>query len=373
MSLRILKQAFWPRRGMPLHLILHVTYRCPSRCQTCFNWRNLNTGKKDLSLEELEAISRSLGDLLWLHLSGGEPFLREDLPDLCEMFCRNNHPAFLSIPTSGMDPERIERIGKEILRRVRIPVAIDLPLDGLGSQHDEIRGVKGSFEKLLDSHKGLVKLQQSFPHLSTKITTVISNKNIGNLEEITDFVYTKLKGISFHTLIFLRGNPRSSDVFLPPLEELITKKDLLLKTWQRYGYDRNISFAGRIVGNAAHRLLLDDYYRMMRENRNCIRCLAGLSHVVIGADGEVFFCELLDGIGNLRDYSYDFQRLWKTEKAEKLRTFIKADGCWCTHGCVHMDNLFLNARMYPRLAGYVAFDLLQRVRAVGRDPRLNSE
>lgn len=361
MFFRVLKQAIAGRFKLPVHIILHITYKCNLNCQTCFNWKNLNVGKADMSLKEFEKLSRSLSKIIWLHISGGEPFLRDDLPDICELFAQNNHPSLISIPTAGFNPERVIKIGTEILRRIRIPIAIDLALDDLGRRQDEIRGVNGSFDKALESYDALIHLKKRFKHLSTKVTTVISNKNFDNLERIIDFVYYKMKGISFHTIIFLRGNPRNPDLYLPSLEQLEQKKQLLLDAWNRYNYDSNISLPERIIANAAHTLLLDFYLKMIKENKSCIPCLAGNSVAVIGADGNVFFCELLDSVGNIRDYAFDFSRLWRSLKTEEMRKFIKAKNCWCTQGCVYMDNVFFNIRMYPSLMRYLMVYLFGRL------------
>lgn len=349
MVFSVIKQAIKREFKLPAHIILHVTYRCNLRCQTCFNWENLNVGKTELSIDEFKKISQGLGKLLWLHISGGEPFLRDDLPEICEIFVRNNRPLFLSVPTNGFDPERVEKIGTEILRRIRIPVAIDLALDDIGERQDAIRGREGSFDNLLSSYEKLMKMGKKHPHLSTKITTVLFNKNFNHLEAIADFVYKKMKGVSFHTIIFMRGKPRNPDLHLPPLKDIIQKTPLLRATWEKYGFDTNLSWPERVVGNVAHALLLKTYLQMMKENKRRMRCLAGNAHAVIGADGEVFFCELLESIGNLRDYAFDFGQLWRTPKAEAMRRFVGDKQCWCTHGCVFMDNLFLNIRNYPTL------------------------
>lgn len=361
MIYRVLKQAVRGKFSLPVHLILHVTYKCNSGCLGCFNRENLNKGKRELETREFELISRGLGDILWLHISGGEPFLRDDLAQICRMFHRNNHPGFISIPTSGLIPGRVEEIAGEILGRINAPLAIDVALDGIGAQHDEIRGFPGSFDLALQTYQRLRALKRKFKNLSTKITTVISNKNIGNLEEICRFVRRNMEDLSFHTLIFLRGNIKNKDIFLPPLGELLAKRNLLLKTWEEYSYDSNLGYAQKAVANAAHRMLLDLYFEMMKENKSCVRCLAGLSHAVIGADAEVAFCELLHGVGNLRDYGFDFRKLWYSEKARKMRGYVRSGKCWCTHGCVHMDNIFLNLKMYPRIMKYALGYFLRKI------------
>ena len=77
--LRHLDSIAWKRR--PIHLTFFVTRRCNARCPFCFYLQSTEMAEADaaeLSLEEIERISSSLGSLLWLAFSGGEIFLRKD-------------------------------------------------------------------------------------------------------------------------------------------------------------------------------------------------------------------------------------------------------------------------------------------------------
>src|SRR5258705_337318 len=90
------------KRGMkPVYMILGLTYDCNSFCRTCFNWEQLRKNKEhELSFEELQKTFSSLGDLLFVVMSGGEPFLRRDLPDVCSMLSSQNHVKQITIPTA---------------------------------------------------------------------------------------------------------------------------------------------------------------------------------------------------------------------------------------------------------------------------------
>src|SRR5947207_2896708 len=72
------------KRGMrPVYLILGLTYDCNSFCRTCFNWEQLRKNKEhELSFEELQKTFATLGDLLFVVMSGGEPFLGRDFPEI---------------------------------------------------------------------------------------------------------------------------------------------------------------------------------------------------------------------------------------------------------------------------------------------------
>ena len=72
----------------PPFLILFINSICNQKCEHCFYWRNLNR-KDDLTKEELFALSRSLGQVENLNLSGGEPFLRPEFGEILPSI----HPA----------------------------------------------------------------------------------------------------------------------------------------------------------------------------------------------------------------------------------------------------------------------------------------
>ena len=60
-----------------------MTSRCALRCRHCFFWQEAEGAAPHLGLDEIERLSANLRDLLYLVLSGGEPFIRKDLPAIC--------------------------------------------------------------------------------------------------------------------------------------------------------------------------------------------------------------------------------------------------------------------------------------------------
>jgi len=86
------KNIFIKKCASPIYLIFFVTEICNARCKHCFgNFSNeKEKAKEELSLEEINKISKNMDNLLYLLPTGGEPFLREDLPDIINVFYRNN-------------------------------------------------------------------------------------------------------------------------------------------------------------------------------------------------------------------------------------------------------------------------------------------
>src|ERR1700693_1662258 len=92
----------------PPFLILFINSICNQKCEHCFYWRNLNR-RDDLTRDELFALSRSLGRIENLNLSGGEPFLREEFAEICRQFIQHNKVRQIYVPTNGSFTERTIR------------------------------------------------------------------------------------------------------------------------------------------------------------------------------------------------------------------------------------------------------------------------
>src|SRR5688572_4359535 len=90
-------------------VILFVTSRCNAFCQTCFYHEQLNQ-PGDMTLEQIAKVSRTMPPITDLWLSGGEPTLRRDVPEIINMFVGNNGVNRVIIPTNGIIKSRVFEI-----------------------------------------------------------------------------------------------------------------------------------------------------------------------------------------------------------------------------------------------------------------------
>jgi len=97
-------------------LIFFVTGECNLRCEHCFYHDRLNKND-DIKLEQIKKAFKSFGKIKNLLLSGGEPFLREDLFEICCFFKENNGIKSISIPTNGSLPEIARQKAQQLLER----------------------------------------------------------------------------------------------------------------------------------------------------------------------------------------------------------------------------------------------------------------
>lgn len=312
----------WPKR-LPMNLTFSVTNRCNSRCKTCHIYHKTSD---ELDLQEWRQIFHSLGKApFWTTFSGGEPFLRSDFSDLvCSLYdeCR---PSIINIPTNGLLSDRIAPVVKHIADYCRTTqIVINLSLDGIGKNHDAIRGVPGNYEKALQTFNALKRL--SSPNLSIGIHTVISAFNVSRIPDI----YRSIRSLhpdSYVTEIAEERVELNNLGFgiTPDSDAYAAAVDFLTRTLIKDRFNR--------VGRVTRALRLEYYAlvkRVLEEKRQTLPCYAGFASAQIAPDGDVWMCCVkAEPIGNLRTVKYDFPKIWQSEKARSIRREIKSGKCYC--------------------------------------------
>ena len=187
----------WPKR-LPLNLTLNVTYHCPSKCQTCNIWKK---NVDEFTLAEWEkTFQRIENSIYWLILSGGEPFMRKDLPELVRLAYKHLKPKVINIPTNGFLFQIIPTMVEKILENCPTSqVVINFSLDELAEKHDRIRSLEGSFKNLMQSYESLKKIKN--PRLTIGIHSVVSKLNFSSFPEIYKFVEENMHPDSYITEI----------------------------------------------------------------------------------------------------------------------------------------------------------------------------
>ena len=328
------------------YLIFFVTSRCNFRCPGCFNLMNLDDGKNDLTLGEIEKLAPSLGRLLWLALSGGEPFLRADLPELVALLYRHTRFKRLGIPTNGFAADRILGALEKMLPQIPCDFGVTVSLDGMGADNDALKGVAGSFEAAAKTLDGLKALQKRHPHLSVKVNTVVSRKNMNNIRAFGAYVLERFSP-DHHAFELMRSQPADSPAQPPSVEEARVAYEDIRSVWAMYGqYERNQNAWTNFLAKGLYKYLHDVHLESMAKEKQAIPCKAGKVTAVIYQDGQTALCEMLPAVGNLRDVNMDFMAIWNSAAADKQRKMIRAGGCHCTHTCFQFPSVLFNPAQY---------------------------
>jgi MoaA/NifB/PqqE/SkfB family radical SAM enzyme len=346
----------------PTDLLFFVTDRCNTRCDHCFFRYAIDAsdGTDDLDLGKIERISHSLREPLHsLVLTGGEPFLRSDLADICDVFGAVNRTEMIVLPTNGLLTDRIVTQVERVCTRNSASIYVQVSLDGLPETHDEIRGARGSFQRAIATARVLRGLQERYKHLYVTIATTIFQRNVEELEALAEFVHDELS--MPHSFEVVRGtrfregsmldpeiaspsSPVDASSELLPLAELKALYPRLEQIYRRNTYlvtDGHPLWTPFVYAYRARRFwhLID-----VVNKRRPFLCPAGDSIGVIYPSGEVALCELTKPIGDLADVDYDFHAVWTSERAQAMRARIRR--CFCTHGCFQSVAMMREPQIY---------------------------
>lgn len=344
----------WPKM-LPVNYTLSPSPRCNSKCITCNIWMKR---EDELTIEEWDKVFQSLGrSPFWFTVSGGEPFMFQDLVELCHSLYRHCRPAIINIPTNSLMHRIIPKKVEAICRGCPdSQVIINLSLDGVGEVHDYIRGIPGNFEKFELNYHALRELSQALPNLNIGVHSVISNFNVDHAPKLFEYALA-LKPDQYITEIAEQrveldtvGVPIS-----PPPDKYSAVIDQLIARIK----SRRFSGVGRIT--EAFRV---EYYqlvkRILREQTQVIPCFAGWASCQIYANGEVWPCCIrADNMMNLREANYDFRKVWFSAEAERIRTSIRNKECHCPLANASYTNLLMNPSTLARVSGTVLLSSLK--------------
>ena len=157
----------------PITAVWEITMGCNMRCGHC---GSSCEGKlpDELTTDEALSLIDQIADLKlhWITLSGGEPLMREDLPQLVRKFVSRG--VVVNIITNGWFID--EKIACELKASGVSTVAISI--DGTEEIHDNIR-MKGSFKRIKEAINHL-----KHADVNVGAVTTISNQNIDVLSEL---------------------------------------------------------------------------------------------------------------------------------------------------------------------------------------------
>lgn len=311
------------RPRSPLMVNFHVTTRCNMRCRHCGDdvWGD---PANDLPYPVIEQLSADLGIVPDLALGGGEPFLRGDLPEMCELFCRNNGVRNLAIPTNGFATDPTCAAVEKILDHCPASnVILILSLDGFQPTHDSIR-MPGSFGRVMATAERLRAIRERRRNFSFFFNATINNVNWRELPDLARDVRDRFQThLDFN---LLSGNPRDAELQLPSLEEIRRTIDGI------YAARETTPMLDCQLG-----IFRDLILQTLAEQRQVVPCRAGSLAALIDANGDVRSCPVLPVLGNLRRQS--FQEIWHSAAARAQHQSIVRGDCTCANDCYVVNSL----------------------------------
>jgi MoaA/NifB/PqqE/SkfB family radical SAM enzyme len=347
------------RPGMPINLTFSVTNICQSRCKTCNIWelykKHPQKRKTELTLPEIDKIFSSMGHIYIFNISGGEPFLRNDLVQIIESACNHLRPGIIHIPTNAIAIRKIKKQVSEIIRLLEtkfpsVRLTIKPSLDHIGEKHDEIRGMPGNFEKVIDLFHYLQKQQTEHKNVHAELGTVISCWNVDDIETISEYV-SKLGPDSYRNEIAEnRSEMFNQENSITPSPEKY-EQAISLFVRQIQTHMRSKVFFQRIT-HAFRLAYYDLAIQTMKRKKQIIPCYGGISNAHMTPYGDIWACCTLGyekSMGNLRDYDYDFRALWNSRHAMDVRKEIRSGSCHCPLANQTYSNILLHSPLLTKV------------------------
>lgn len=359
---KILTKALSRYFKTPQYLILFVTDKCWLKCRHCwFNeeWKKSNIHGESLSFHEIEKLSESIKKTLFLSITGGEAFIREDIEDIISLFTKKNKVHRYQIPTSGFDSSLVLEKTKRILNdNPAIPFRIDVSLDGNEEVHEKIRGVKGAYKNAVTTITELNKLKKKYSFFDVGVITTISGYNQNIIEEISEIIES-IHPAGEWMINITRGKARDSASEEINLDNYIKAHKIIqdrIKNRTYKGHSGHMSAKWLTAKNSVRR---NTIVKICENKFKGGGCSAGSLGGVILNDGSVYPCELSDkSFGNLRDFDFQMPELWKSKNADNIRDWIQDSRCVCTQECFLSINFLIQPNTWPSIV-YERFKLLK--------------
>ena len=324
-----------PRRGV-YKAILALTWRCRGRCVMSSIWKR--PPGEELSLSEWRTFFCNSPGLLWITLTGGEPFLRQDFVEIVRsavaylprLYCIN-------IATSGLVPQAARDSLRSILESSSLPrLILTISVDGPAEIHDRVRGVKGAFDMAREVIQEAVALRADFPdRFAFMLEHCLLPYNVGHFREMLDEVRRIVPGLTSHDFVITLPNVSAhyygnvdqkrelmGSEFRLALVEAVRE---ILRIRSEQGRPRR---PDQIL---AHLYLLyaEEY---IRSKKPPLPCRAARSTVFVNPQGMVFPCNAFNHpMGKLRDNQYDLNQIVANSQAAGILERIdrlECGGCW---------------------------------------------
>jgi sulfatase maturation enzyme AslB (radical SAM superfamily) len=308
----------------PLHptvFIFHCTFVCDARCEMCSNWTR-GDRKTDLSLDQIE---RTFSSNLWkdienASLSGGEPTTRNDMVDICRVMV-DKFPKLrkLTINTTGLTPHRAIPMLTEVVKlchQRNVIFSTRVSIDGVNEMHNQVRNVTRGFEKANQTITAMKELQQQYS-FNFGISSTIFSQNLDDAENILAWAKREKLDIVFNMVRFteaMLGNAELADGLRPMgVEEQRMRRFFL----DRVRHDPLLDGQNYIYLHYAD-MIANGYHRTAP-------CPFQTQGVMLNPNGDLFFCENSDVMGNTKDE--DAEAIYFRATSQEHRRMIRDEKC----------------------------------------------
>lgn len=319
----------------PFLINYSVTFRCNLDCKYCgvskmkkdsagkeLTYKDISIFLKDNKLKKLDAIV----------ISGGEPFLKEDLIEILLEFKKNISPRIFHITTNGYLTDKITG-SMEFLKKKGLNIDLKVSIDDIAHKHDLLRGRENSFKNAVAT---IDKLRNMFTRrqLFIGINQTIFEDNYKSIPGVKKLA--KNLNVSYRGFVGFKKRPLYSD----SIDTDYALVDLSNEAKECIRHELKNSYI-RIRGLSSYlgfmdEVIIEHYIKgqinmLNNTNMNKHKCMNIFTHFRLNPNGDIITCSYdLDILGNIKENSYA-SILRKEIVAKKIKKIKECGKCWL--GC----------------------------------------
>lgn len=253
-------------------VVLAITYRCNSRCRMCNIWQKQDHDG-EIKDSDLAGLPRNLTDI---NLTGGEPFLRQDLFELVKEIIGRCPKAKLIISSNGFATDLIiGQLGK--LLKICPQIGIAISLDGIGETHDRIRGIEHGFKKAMATISAIKALGVK----NLKIAFTQGDYNIGELKKVYDL--SRDLGLEFSLALV-----HSSDNYFGAYNKIEHRTEIISE-FDRLSKEQLAGWSPKLWARA---YFTDGLITLLKTGKRPLPDYSGVANIFIDPSGRIFPCDV---------------------------------------------------------------------------------
>jgi MoaA/NifB/PqqE/SkfB family radical SAM enzyme len=324
------------------HLTFELTNLCNSKCDMCHIWAN-KPSENILTTEQILRIfsDPKFGNLEDVILTGGEMFMRDDIPEIVEAIWNVNKRVNIICSTNGILAEKIVEVAGLIASK-GIPIHYGLSIDGIGTAHEKRRRAPGNFEAIDQILiPGLSSIGRQYPGLvRMAVGMCLDEDGVAQFEPVRQYCEDR-------RIPFMSQLVEDFDYYLPEKKRQrhaaedwknihfikkgfegtnrLTKKSIYSVEPKKYA-----DLVKKLIPTVHHFRLLS----VLEGRDQRYECSSMRNFFLLRYDGTVAPCLRFSDweVGNLKDTSLEDLSISK-ERTAAVNEILNCEGClntWCT-------------------------------------------
>ncbi len=272
----------------------------------CNAWLNPTKSEEEITVKDIEKLPSGLR---FINITGGEPFIRQDIAEIIEVLRHKTKRIVIS--TNGFFTDRIVELCKKYP-----DLGIRISIEGLQKTNDAIRGIPDGFDRGLRTLLTLRRM--GIKDIGFGMTVQDMNcKDLIPLYELSNALDYEFATATLHNSHYfhkLDNRIEDKDMVCNEFSKLIKEllKSKSMKKWFRAYFNYGIM-------------------NYIYEGKRFLKCEMGTESCFLDPHGDILACNGMDvkiSMGNIKEKT--FNEIWDSEQADKVRDIVRKCNkqCW---------------------------------------------